>query len=121
VAEPNRMAMPDKLRAWSDWIRRLPSRGLDIAVTVATTAATVGPVLVSRAWWAVTLALLASVPVLWRRRAPIGVTVVVGLAMTALVIVGHKPLLPYGPLVGVYTIAAVSAPRVRLLALPMAT
>jgi signal transduction histidine kinase len=119
AAEPNRMAMPDKLRAWSDWIRRLPSRGLDIAVTVATTAATVGPVLVSRAWWAVALALLASVPVLWRRRAPVGVTAVVGLAMTALVIVGHKPLLPYGPLVGVYTIAAVSAPRVRLSALPI--
>jgi signal transduction histidine kinase len=119
VAEPNRMAMPDKLRVWSDWIRGLPSRGLDIVITVATSAATVGPVLVSRAWWAVALALLASVPVLWRRRAPVWVTAVVGLAMTALVIGGHKPLLPYGPLVGVYTIAAVSAPLVRLSVLPI--
>jgi signal transduction histidine kinase len=119
VAEPNRMAMPAKLRAWSDRIRRLPSREVDIAVTVVTAAATVGPVLVSRAWWAVTLALLASVPVLWRRRAPVRVTAVVGLAMTVLVIGGHKPLLPYGPLVGVYTIAAVSALRVRLATLPV--
>jgi signal transduction histidine kinase len=39
--------------------------------------------------------------------------------MTALVIGGHKPLLPYGPLVGVYTIAAVSAPLVRLSVLPI--
>src|SRR6266699_2338842 len=119
VAESNRMAMPDKLCAWSDWIRGLPSRGIDVAVAVATSAATVGPVLVSRAWWAVALALLASVPVLWRRRAPVWVTAVVGLAMTALVIGGHKPLLPYGPLVGVYTIAAVSAPLVRLSVLPI--
>src|SRR2546430_2586138 len=81
VAESNRMAMPDKLCAWSDWIRGLPSRGIDVAVAVATSAATVGPVLVSRAWWAVALALLASVPVLWRRGAPGGVTAGGGLGL----------------------------------------
>jgi signal transduction histidine kinase len=107
------------LRAWSDRLRGLPPRGIDIAVTVATAAATVGPVLVSPAWWAVALGLLASVPVLWRRRVPVSVTVVVGLAMTVMVIGGYKPLIPYGPLVGVYTIAALSTPLARLSAMPV--
>src|SRR5258708_20376307 len=70
VAESNRMAMPDKLCAWSDWMRGLPSRGIDVAVPVATPAATVGPVLVSRAWRAVALALLAPRPVLCRPPPP---------------------------------------------------
>jgi hypothetical protein len=113
------MPLSDGVRAWSDWIRGLPPRGIDLAVTIAISAATVGPVLASGAWWAVGLALLASVPVLWRRKAPVWVTAVVGLAMTALVMGGYKPLLPYGPLVGVYTIAAVSTPLVRLSALPV--
>ena len=119
VAETNRMLLSDRVRAWSDWVRALPPRGIDLAVTIAISAATVGPVLASGAWWAVGLALLASAPMLWRRKAPVRVTAVVGLAMTALVMGGYKPLLPYGPLVGVYTIAAVSRPLVRLSALPV--
>jgi hypothetical protein len=58
VAKPSRMARPDVLRAWPERTRRLPARGLDIAITAAITAATVGPVLLARAWWAVALALI---------------------------------------------------------------
>jgi hypothetical protein len=118
VAEPSRMALPGKLRAWPDRIRRRPARGLDIAITVAITAATVGPVLIARVVGrcAGRAGLRAGAVA---ARAPVRVTAVVGLAMTALVIGGHHPLLPYGPLAGVYTIAAVSASRVRLSTLPV--
>jgi signal transduction histidine kinase len=120
VAETDRMPIPGRLRAWSDRLRERPAREVDIAVTVVLSAATVMPTLVpvSQAWWIVALALLASVPVLWRRRAPMRVALVVGLAMTALVM-WEKPVLPYGPLVCVYTIAALSPPLLRLLSIPV--
>ncbi|MEU4871621.1 histidine kinase [Streptomyces sp. NPDC021608] len=99
----------------------MPSpRIVDALVASAVVAATVVPVLPSPGpWWSAPLALLASVPVVWRRRAPVAVTVVVGAAMSALVL-WHKPLLlPWGPLVGVYTVAALSRPLVRLVSLPV--
>ncbi|MEU6786613.1 histidine kinase [Nonomuraea angiospora] len=100
--------------------QNVPPRVVDIAITVVVSAATVGPALVPvrQPWWVVALAVLASVPVLWRRTAPLVVTCVVGLAMTALVM-WEKPMLPYGPLVGTYTIAALSPPLLRLVAIPV--
>ncbi|KAB2369538.1 sensor histidine kinase [Actinomadura montaniterrae] len=96
------------------------ARTADRAVAAAVTAATVAPALWSaRPWWVVALALLASVPVLWRRRAPLRVGLVVGLAMTALVVWQKPLLLPWGPLVAVYTIAALSRPLLRLLSVPL--
>ncbi|MCM3885534.1 sensor histidine kinase [Frankia sp. R82] len=93
---------------------------MDVAVTLVVTAATVVPTVAPhpRAWWIVGLAVLASVPVRWRRRAPIRTALVAGLAMTLLVL-WEKPLLPFGPLVCVYTIAAVSPPLVRMAAVPV--
>jgi signal transduction histidine kinase len=98
----------------------VPPRTADVTITVVVTAATVGPALVPspQPWWVVVLAVLASVPVLWRRRMPIVVTFLVGLAMTVLVM-WQKPMLPYGPLVGTYTIAALSPPLRRLAAMPL--
>jgi signal transduction histidine kinase len=91
---------------------------VDVVLTAAITAATVLPVLLPpRPWWIVVLAVLASVPLLWRRRAPIPVAAVVGVAITALLAV-HPPLpieLPYGTLVCAYTIAANCSPRWRRL------
>ncbi|MFI6597056.1 sensor histidine kinase [Nonomuraea sp. NPDC050536] len=97
----------------------MESRRVDLAITVAVTAATVIPVLVPspRPWWVIGLAVLASVPVYWVRRAPIRASLVVGLAMTAMV-VWEKPLLPFGPLVGLYTIAAQSTALQRLVVVP---
>ncbi|WP_131738815.1 sensor histidine kinase [Actinomadura roseirufa] len=96
------------------------TRTLDRLLALAVTLATVVPALVAaRPWWVVALALLASAPILWRRRAPLGTGLVVGLAMTALV-VWQKPLfLPWGPLVSVYTIAALSRPLMRVLSVPI--
>lgn len=101
-------------------LRSLPPGQVDAGVTALVTAATVLPTLLPepQPWWAVVLAVLASVPVLWRRRAPVRVAVVVGVAMTGLV-VWQAPLLPYGPLVAVYTIAALSPPVLRLLSIPV--
>jgi signal transduction histidine kinase len=65
---------------------------------------------------AVALAVLASLPVLWRRRSPIVVACVVGLGTTGLAFSHQLPPLPYGALVCTYTIAALSPPRWRLLA-----
>jgi signal transduction histidine kinase len=97
---------------------QLSSRVVDVVLTAAVTAATVLPVLLPpRPWWIVVLAALASVPLLWRRRAPIPVAVVVGTAITALLAV-QPPLpieLPYGTLVCAYTIAANCTPRWRRL------
>jgi signal transduction histidine kinase len=91
---------------------------VDVVLSAAVTVATVLPVLLPpRQWWIVVLAMLASVPLLWRRRAPIPVAVVVGLAITGLLVV-QPPLpieLPYGTLVCAYTIAAYCTPRWRRL------
>ncbi|MFG2576897.1 sensor histidine kinase [Streptomyces sp. NPDC048481] len=95
-------------------------RTVDALVASAVVAATAVPVLLSPGpWWLVLLALSASVPVLWRRRAPVAVTLVVGAAMSVLVLWQKPLLLPWGPLVGVYTVAALSRPLVRLVSLPV--
>ncbi|MCQ9180977.1 sensor histidine kinase [Streptomyces sp. IBSBF 2953] len=92
----------------------------DPLVALAVASATVVPVLLAPGrWWVVLLALFASVPVLWRRRAPVPVTLVVGAATSALVLWQKPLLLPWGPLVGVYTVAALSRPLVRLVSLPV--
>ncbi len=98
----------------------LPARVVDAVLAAAVTVATVAPTLFPRPaeWWVVALAAAASVPVLWRRRAPVPVSLVTGLAMTAMVL-WEKPFLPWGPLLGVYTIAELSGTAVRLLAVPV--
>ncbi|WP_221460351.1 sensor histidine kinase [Streptosporangium saharense] len=97
----------------------LSPRTLDVLLALAATAATVVPTLWPRPaeWWVVALAFASSAPVLWRRRAPVLVSFLTGLAMTGLVL-WEKPFLPWGPLIGVYTIAALSGATVRLLAVP---
>ncbi|OPG12916.1 sensor histidine kinase [Microbispora sp. GKU 823] len=92
----------------------------DVAIAAVVTVMTVTPVLVPyrQPWWAVTLAVLMSVPVLWRRRAVLPVGAVVGCATTILAIAAkslpHSAtllLLPYGVLVFTYTFAAADLSR----------
>ncbi|MEV8630860.1 histidine kinase [Streptosporangium sp. NPDC051023] len=93
----------------------------DVAIAVVVTAATVIPFFVPYAqpWWAVTLALLSSVPLVLRRTLLVPVGLVTGLAMTVLMLgqhaLEHSPflLVPYGPLVMTYTFAALASPRLR--------
>ncbi len=95
----------------------LPTLVVDTALTVAVTAATTLPVVFEgRSWWVLLLAASASVPVLWRRRAPLVVFSVVGPALIWLACVGAMPALPYGTIVCAYTIAAYSPPARRAVA-----
>jgi signal transduction histidine kinase len=87
---------------------------VDLGVAVVVTIATVGPVLVGHApWWVLVAAVLAAVPVLWRRRAPVRVLLVVGPAITVLAAAHSLPALPYGTLICAYTIAADSPAVLR--------
>ncbi|MET7668021.1 sensor histidine kinase [Micromonospora luteifusca] len=92
-------------------------RYVNLAVAVAAVAATVLPALADgpRAWWVLPLAVLSSVPVLWRDRALLRVALVVGVATTASASLGAPPLLPVGPLVCLYTFAARASLPIRLL------
>ncbi|MEU8324734.1 histidine kinase [Nonomuraea sp. NPDC048881] len=101
------------------WTARFSGRRGDVAIAAVTTAATLGPLLVPspKAWWIVALGALASAPVYWRRRAPMAVALLVGAAMTVMVL-WEKPFLPFGPLVAVHTIADLSPMWKRLAAIP---
>ncbi|WP_244200474.1 sensor histidine kinase [Micromonospora arborensis] len=92
-------------------------RYVNLAVAVAAVAATVLPALADgpRAWWVLPLAVLSSVPVLWRDRALLRVAFVVGVATTVSASLGAPPLLPVGPLVCLYTFAARASLPIRLL------
>ncbi|MGS2647125.1 sensor histidine kinase [Streptosporangium sp. G12] len=96
------------------------SRTVDGVLTVSVVLATMVPLLPPdpHPWWIIGLGLLASVPVGWRRQAPMAVAVVVGAAMSVLV-TWEKPFLPFGPLLAVYTIADLSPARKRLAAIPL--
>jgi signal transduction histidine kinase len=59
------------------------------------------------------LAVAASVPVWWRRRAIVPVAIVVGFATTGLSLVQRLPPLPYGMLVCTYTFATLSSTLLR--------
>ncbi|MFB9679482.1 sensor histidine kinase [Streptosporangium vulgare] len=95
-------------------------RAVDGVLAAGVVLATVVPLLLPgpNPWWIVGLGLLASVPVVWRRRAPMVVAVVVGAAMSVLV-TWEKPFLPFGPLLAVYTIADLSPTWKRLAAIPV--
>ncbi|MFD5180999.1 sensor histidine kinase [Nocardia sp. NPDC058379] len=86
---------------------RKPPEPIDALIAAIVTVVTVGPAVVAGApWWIVALSVLASVPVLWRRRAPLATLGVVGPAITALACAHAMPVLPFGTVVCVYTIAA---------------
>jgi signal transduction histidine kinase len=78
-------------------------------------AATVVPVALTAGWQAIVLAVVASAPVLWVHRRPLPVGLVVGLATTALATFYVAPVVPAGPLVALYVIAASSPPAWRLI------
>ncbi|WP_229831241.1 sensor histidine kinase [Actinoplanes ianthinogenes] len=92
-------------------------RYANLAVTPAAVVATVLPVVTGGPddWWVLPLALASSVPVLWRDRALVPVSLTVGVATTVSASLGAPPLLPVGPLVCLYTFAARASLPLRLL------
>jgi hypothetical protein len=90
----------------------------DVAIAGVVTVAMLVPVLVPhrQPWWVVALALLTSVPVLWRRTFLVPAIAVSGCSMTVLALAHHRlahdpaVLLPYGPLVCTYTFAMLMPP-----------
>ncbi|MFC0115819.1 sensor histidine kinase [Kibdelosporangium aridum] len=92
-----------------------------LALTFAVVVATVVPVALTAGWEAIVLAVLASVPVYWVFRKPLLVGLIVGLTTTVLAAFFVAPLIPAGPLVAIYVIAASSSPFWRLVCVVVAT
>ncbi|MEV8437876.1 histidine kinase [Actinosynnema sp. NPDC051121] len=90
-------------------------RTRDLALAAVVVAATVVPVALTAGWQAVALAVLASAPVLWVHRKPLLVGLVVGFATTVLAMSYVAPVVPAGPLVALYVIAASSPPVWRVV------
>jgi signal transduction histidine kinase len=120
VENADSIGSPALVRTFVAWLRGLPTVAVDVTVAGAVAVGTVGPALVypGRSWWVVVLAVLASVPLVWRRRATIPVTLVVGAATVVLVSLDSPPpvFMAYGSLVCTYTFASLSPPVWRLLA-----
>ncbi|GAA1533866.1 histidine kinase [Dactylosporangium maewongense] len=91
-------------------------RAVDILITVAVTAASVYPAVLWGTTLDVALALVASVPLLWRRQAPILVALACGVGTTWLSVTDHLFDQPYGQLVATYTWAELATPGWRLFA-----
>jgi len=93
---------------------------VDVVITLAVFCATIYPSFkfasLANAWWCGPSVALASVPLLWRRRAPIPVALLTGIGTTILAIKHAIPDMPYGQLVATYTFAELSAPIWRLAA-----
>ncbi len=102
--------------------RRVPPVVVDVVITVAVFLATVYPSLklssagLQTRWWCLPMAALASVPLLWRRQAPVPVALLTGIGTTVLAITDSLPDMPYGQLVATYTFAELSGPIWRLAA-----
>ncbi|MFG1791020.1 sensor histidine kinase [Nocardia sp. NPDC049149] len=117
AAAPAWRAVDDATRRVIERFERIPPGAVDLVLTAAITVASVGPaVLAGHPWWVVLLSVVASAPVLWRRRAPVATFLVVGPALTLLACVHAMPALPYGTVVCAYTIAAYSPPVRRRFA-----
>ncbi|MBT2441616.1 sensor histidine kinase [Streptomyces sp. ISL-36] len=121
------MGIPGEVRGWWERARSLGGANpwaVDIGIALLVQAAMTMPFVVPRApelepatWPAYGLTTLTVVPLVWRRRAPMAVLLAIlatsGLYRIALE--GPGQPLPYTGLVIVYTIAALSPPRDRLV------
>ncbi|MEJ3654119.1 sensor histidine kinase [Actinomycetes bacterium KLBMP 9759] len=94
-------------------IRSIRPAAIDAAVVVVAFAGAAWPASGSPAWWSIGLALLASVPLVWRTRRTMTVLAVVGVATVVLALTGVPPIVPFGGLVVVYTVAAIGTRRQR--------
>ncbi|WP_157441434.1 sensor histidine kinase [Actinoplanes awajinensis] len=103
-------------------VERLPRNAtlwLDGLIAVAVFVGTALPVTFSQdgKFWHILVAAGASLPLFWRRRAPLLTTVTVGLAISILGLSHQLPPLPFGPLVATYTFASLSPSPWRQIAI----
>jgi signal transduction histidine kinase len=97
---------------------RAPPLAIDAAIAAICYAATVVPLAKSDAytdWRIQALSILGTVPLVWRRRYPIPITMIVGIGTIGLSVLGFMHDLPYGQLVATYTFASLSGPWGRLV------
>ncbi|MFE3992818.1 sensor histidine kinase [Streptomyces goshikiensis] len=110
------------IRAWGERIRRADPRWRDLGLTLLVQVATTIPFVVPRdpldspaTWTAYALTTLGNVPLMWRRRPVAAIFgMVVADSVYTLGLDGPGQPLPYAPLVGVYTMALLCPPRVRI-------
>ncbi|MFE3787600.1 sensor histidine kinase [Streptomyces goshikiensis] len=110
------------IRAWGERIRRADPRWRDLGLTLLVQVATTIPFVVPRdpldspaTWTAYALTTLGNVPLMWRRRPVAAIFgMVVADSVYTLALDGPGQPLPYAPLVGVYTMALLCPPRVRI-------
>ncbi|MFF2578709.1 sensor histidine kinase [Streptomyces goshikiensis] len=110
------------MRAWGERIRRADPRWRDLGLTLLVQVATTIPFVVPRdpldspaTWPAYALTTLGNVPLMWRRRPVAAIFgMVVADSVYTLALDGPGQPLPYAPLVGVYTMALLCPPRVRI-------
>ncbi|GLL02789.1 sensor histidine kinase [Dactylosporangium matsuzakiense] len=98
-------------------------RAVDLLIAVAVAAATTFPPLwyLPFDWRTLALGLLASLPLIWRRRAPILVASLIGIGTTWLSVLHLLPDMPYGQLVATYTWAELATPRWRVASIAATT
>ncbi|MFE3628182.1 sensor histidine kinase [Streptomyces goshikiensis] len=110
------------IRAWGERIRRADPRWRDLGLTLLVQVATTIPFVVPRdpldspaTWTAYALTTLGNVPLMWRRRPVAAIFGMVAAdSVYTLALDGPGQPLPYAPLVGVYTMALLCPPRVRI-------
>ncbi|MFE9796340.1 sensor histidine kinase [Streptomyces goshikiensis] len=110
------------IRAWGERIRRADPRWRDLGLTLLVQVATTIPFVVPRdpldspaTWPAYALTTLGNVPLMWRRRPVAAIFgMVVADSVYTLALDGPGQPLPYAPLIGVYTMALLCPPRVRI-------
>ncbi|MEU8463043.1 histidine kinase [Streptomyces sp. NPDC029003] len=110
------------IRAWGDRLWAADPRRRDLGLALLVQAAVTIPFVVPRdprdspaTWTAYLLTSLGTVPLVWRRRAPVLVLfgVVAAGSVYGLALDGPGQPLPYAGLIAVYTIALYSSERVR--------
>jgi signal transduction histidine kinase len=89
-------------------VRALPPLAFDVGVALACYGAAVAGALDHGkfGWWVVLFAAVGTLPLIWRRKAPILVTAVTGVGTTALALANATTQVPYGQLVATYTFAS---------------
>ncbi|MEU1735638.1 sensor histidine kinase [Streptosporangium sp. NPDC020145] len=110
-----------------DRLRAIPALQLDVALTALVLVVQLWPLLSSAreslSWWGYAVVLAATVPLMWRRRAPV-VTLIVTLGAVALYDLSDRVAAQpvwYGALVAMYSAAAYASWWPRVIALAVAT